>query len=313
MHALQGAEAGSLEIAGFWRRIVALAIDATALGFVGTILGAFFFDPLAQMGACARLIGFAIALTYFGVGNSRITGGQTLGKRLLRIRVVAADSRSLSLPRSLVRCVVLVVPFFLNGLWLDAKSVPTLLGYLLALVFFGGLPAIVYLYLFNRRTRQSLHDLAVGSYVVPAEATEQASSFPRLWHGHLGVVAILAVAALGAPALLQRFAAGQDWKDLTAMQRALSGRPHVMQAQVVRGWTLSAGKETRYLQSLLRLDAPLVDDSAFAQDVARQMVDAASEPITEDTVTVTLVHGYDMGIASMWKKHSYVFKSGELQ
>lgn len=313
MDAPQTAEIGLPVIAGFWRRIVALAIDATALGLAGMVLGAFFFDPFARMGDGARLIGFAIALTYFGIGNSRITGGQTLGKRWLRLRAVGADGRSLSLPRSLVRCIVLVAPFFLNGLWLDPRNVPTALTYLLALIVFGGLSAIVYLYLFNRRTRQSLHDLAVGSYVVRAEVAEHAVAFPRLWKGHLVVIAALALAALIVPVVLQKVVARQDWSDLTAMQRTLSDRPHVMQAQVMRGWTLSAGKETRYLQSQLRLDAPRVEDSAFAEEVARQMVEAASKPLTEDAVMVTLVYGYDIGIASVWTKHSYIFKRGELQ
>lgn len=313
MDATQTADTGLLEIAGFWRRIVALAIDATALGLVGMVLGALFFDPLARMGACARLIGFAIALTYFGIGNSRISGGQTLGKRLLRLRAVDADGRSLPLPRSLVRSIVLVSPFFLNGLWLDPRNVPTVVTYLLALIVFGGLSAIVYLYLFNRRTRQSLHDLAVGSYVVRADAAEQAVAFSRLWSGHLVAIAMLAVAALIAPALLEHVAARQGWSELTAMQRTLSDRPHVMHAQVMRGWTLSAGKETRYLQSVLRLDAPSVEDAAFAKEVARQMVEAASKPLAEDTIMVTLVYGYDIGIASVWTKHSYMFKPGGLQ
>lgn len=313
MNAPQGADAGSLGIAGFWRRIVALAIDATALGLVGTVLGALFFDPLARMGAYARLIGFAIALTYFGIGNSRIASGQTLGKRLMRLRVVDAEGRSLSLVRSLARYVVLAAVFFLNGVWFDPQNAHPLLGYLLALVVFGGMAAIFYLYLFNRRTRQSLHDLAVGSYVVRADAVEQAVSFPRMWHGHLVVVAVLAMAALSVPALLQRFVAQQDWKDLTVMQQALSNQPHVMQAQVMRGWTLTAGKETRYLQSLLRLDAPLTDDSALAEHIARQMAQAGSQPIAEDAIGVNLVYGYDMGIASAWKKHLYMFKPGELE
>lgn len=313
MHALQGAEAGSLEIAGFWRRIVALAIDATALGLVGTVLGALCFDPLARMGAYARLIGFAIALTYFGIGNSRITDGQTLGKRLLRLRVVDAEGRSLSLPRSLARYVVLAAAFFLNGVWFDPQNAHPLLGYLLSLVVFGGMAAVFYLYLFNRRTRQSLHDLAVGSYVVRADAAEEAASFPRLWHGHLVVVAVLAVAALSVPVVLQRFVAQQNWKDLMAMHRALSSQPHVMQAQVTRGWTVSAGKETRYLQSLLRLDAPLTDDSALAERIARQMAEAGSKPAAEETIGVNLIYGYDMGIASAWKKRLYVFKPDELQ
>jgi uncharacterized RDD family membrane protein YckC len=59
------------------------------------------------MGAYARLIGFAIALAYFGICKSRIGGGQTLGKRWLDVRVVDAHDQLLSLPRSLLGYAVL--------------------------------------------------------------------------------------------------------------------------------------------------------------------------------------------------------------
>lgn len=313
MDASQEESAGSLEIAGFWRRLGALAIDGIAMGLVGAIIGALFFDPLARMGIHARLIGFAVALTYFGIGNSRIAGGRTLGKRLLGVRVVDAGGRPLSLPRSLTRYAVLGTPLFLNGLPLDPRYAQSPLVYLLALVVFGGTSAIVYLYLFNRRTRQSLHDLAVGSYVVRAEAAVRETSFPRLWPGHLVVVAGLAAAASITPLLLQRLLAKQDWADLAAVQQSVSGQPHVMHAQVSRGWTSSGGKQAHSLQSLLWLDAPLTEDEVFARRIARQMAKAGSKPATDETIVVTLVYGYDLGIASVWNRHPYPFEPGELQ
>lgn len=306
-------EAGAREIAGFWSRLGALAVDAIAIGLVGAILGALLFDPLARLGVYARLIGFTLALTYFGIGNSRVTRGQTLGKRLLGVRVVDTGGGFLSLPRSLVRYTVLGTPFFLNGLLLDPQHVESPLAYLLGLVVFGGTSAIVYLYLFNRRTRQSLHDLVVNSYVVRAGAVARAASFPRLWPGHLVVVAALAAIALSMPLLLQRFMGKQDWADLIAVHEAVSGQPHVMSVHVARGWTASKGKETHFLQSLLWLDAPLTDDEAFAKRMARLMASAGSKPVTDETIVVTLAYGYDMGIASAWNTRPYSFAPGDLK
>ncbi|MFC5580503.1 RDD family protein [Rhodanobacter terrae] len=200
------------KIAGFWRRLGALAIDLILLGIAGLILGALFFDPLARMGAYARLIGFAIALAYFGLCNSRIGGGQTLGKRWLGVRVVDAHDQLLSLPRSLLRYAVLGIPFFANGLPLDPTlAMSTPLGYLLALVVFGGMFAIVYLYIFNRRTRQSLHDLVVGSYVERFDGAARPVPFPVMWRGHLAVAALLAALALSAPVIASRFAQTQTF------------------------------------------------------------------------------------------------------
>lgn len=302
------------KIAGFWRRLGAFAIDLVLLGIAGLILGTLLFDTFARMGVYAKLIGFAIALAYFGICNSRIGGGQTLGKRWLGVRVVDAHDQLLSLPRSLLRYVVLGVPFFANGLPLDPKlAMSSPLGYLLALVVFGGMFAIVYLYIFNRRTRQSLHDLAVGSYVERFDRAAQPVPFPIMWRGHLVVVAVLAVIALSAPAVASRFAQTRTFAGILPLYQTLSTQPHVMTAQVVRGWSsINGGNTTHYLQSSLRLDAPMTEDGGMARHIAQLMAKADPDIANEDVVVVTLVYGYDLGIASGWKKHGYSFKPGEL-
>src|SRR5690348_14117245 len=74
-------------IAGFWRRLAAFVVDALILGVPAMLLGFAMFDWAASLGQAGRLIGFVVALLYFGLLNSRLGGGQTLGKRLLGIRV----------------------------------------------------------------------------------------------------------------------------------------------------------------------------------------------------------------------------------
>lgn len=59
-------------IPGFWRRIFALFIDTLILGAVGFVLGLLFENILVQIGSFGRLIGFSIALLYFGIMNSVI-------------------------------------------------------------------------------------------------------------------------------------------------------------------------------------------------------------------------------------------------
>jgi len=314
MDALQGEGGPDRKIAGFWRRLGALVIDLILLGIVGAIMGALLFDTFARMGVYAKLIGFVIALAYFGICNSRIGGGQTLGKRCLGVRVVDARDQLLSLPRSLLRYVLLGIPFFANGLPLDpelAMSAP--IGYLLALVVFGGMFAIIYLYIFNRRTRQSLHDLAVGSFVERFDGAAKPVPFPAMWHGHIVVVALLAVIALSAPAVASRFAQTATFAGILPLYQTLSTQPHVMTAQVERGWTSINGNTSHSLQSSLRLDAPLTEDGAMAKRAAQLMAKVDRDIANEDAVVVTLVYGYDMGIASGWKKHGYSFKPDELQ
>jgi len=65
-------------------------------------------------------------------------------------------------------------------------------------VFFGFSISTVYLYVFNRRTRQSLHDLVAGSIVVKAAEPARKVSVVT-WRGHYVATAIILVAATTVP------------------------------------------------------------------------------------------------------------------
>ena len=54
-----------------------------------------------------------------------------------------------------------------------------------SVVVFGLGGALAYLYAFNRRTRQTLHDLVTGTYVL--EAGGPAEIDERIWRPHLAV------------------------------------------------------------------------------------------------------------------------------
>ncbi|HTD27830.1 MAG TPA: RDD family protein, partial [Xanthomonadaceae bacterium] len=230
------------------------------------------------------------------------------------VRVVDAQGQLLSLPRSLLRYAVLGIPFFANGLPIDPESAMSApLGYVLALVVFGGMFAVIYLYLFNRRTRQALHDLVVGSYVERVDRAANPVPFPVIWNGHIVVVVLFAIFALSTPLAAIRLANTRTFADILPLYRTLSTQPHVMTAQVTRNWASFNGSTSHYLQSSLRLDAPLIEDSAMAKRIVQMMAKADRDIRTEDVVVVALVYGYDMGIASGWERHVYSFKPGELQ
>jgi len=295
------------QIAGFWSRLVALVVDLLFLGVVGWVIGAFLFDSLARLGMYGRLIGFAIALTYFGVLNSKIGHGQTLGKRLLGVRVVDRDGEPLPLLRSMLRYVVLGLPFFLNGAPIDTPSMPLAGSCVLALLVIGGTLSIIYMYTFNRRTRQSLHDLVVGSYVVRAEPVTVFVPPVSVWRGHIIVVALLAAISLSTPLLAGRLAQTESFAGLLALHAAVLNQPHVQSASV--NFMKEFGhKDNTYVSSTIRLDAPMTDDKAFATKIARLMLASYPPARTSSGIVVNLVFGYDIGIASGWTSSSYRFK-----
>lgn len=294
--------------AGFWRRSIAFIVDALILGIAGGLAGWVLFDTFARLGGYGRVVGFVVALAYFGVMNSALCGGQTLGKRLLGVRVVGKDGSLLPLPQSLLRYSVLGVPFFLNGAPLHATVLFSPMAYALSLVVFGGMFSILYLYVFNRRGRRSLHDLAVGSSVVMAQTPVGAAKPAEVWRVHLGVVGVLFTAAAVLPMFTGRLAQSEYFKALLVAHAAVNAEPGVKYAQVSHNTTFrSEGPNVESVIALVNLAQRRVDDAPFAKRIAEVILAKDPKAAATSAIHVTLVYGYDLGIASSWRSQSYRF------
>lgn len=299
--------------AGFWRRSAAFIVDALVLGAIGALAGWALFDVFARMGGYGRALGFVLALAYFGVMNSTLCAGQTLGKRLLGVRVVGKDGSPLSLPQSLLRYSVLGIPFFLNGAPLDTDVVLSPLAYVLSLVIFGGLASILYLYVFNRRGRRSLHDLAVGSSVVVARMPIATITPAPVWRVHLMVVGLFLVAATAVPAVTGRLAQSEHFKDLLVAYEAVNAEPGVQNAQISHNIAFRSGSpDVESVVAQVNLLEGRVDDGAFAERIAGIILAKDRKAPRMSAIHVTLVYGYDLGIASSWRWKSYQFAPQEL-
>ncbi|WP_157971363.1 RDD family protein [Dyella sp. C9] len=313
METQQGIEAGDLQIAGFWRRLVAFAIDVFVLGMVGLLIGIPLFDALARMGGYALIIGFALALLYFGVGNSRLMNGQTLGKMALGVRVVDREGRLLELPRSLLRYAVLGLPFFLGNI----PDADPLRGFtpvvLLQCLGVAGVFAETYLYIFNRRTRQSLHDLVLGTYVVRAGTEPQQAAFGTPWKGHWVGVAVVVALCLLSPAVMAKLSTTDTFRGLLSVAAQLSAQPHARRVGVMQSASsFNGGPFKHSLNATVWLDAPLQEDAEVARGFAKVIGRGEVDLSHEDAVFVTLVYGYNLGIARSTLSHSYRYEPAEL-
>lgn len=303
-------------ISGFWRRIGALFIDTLILGVVGLVLGLFLESLFIQMGGWGRLVGFSIALLYFGVMNSSIAGGQTIGKKAFKIRVVDSNNSPINLGRSILRYLILAIPFSLNGAHFSNEAMLSFLIYPISLIIFGGILSILYLYIFNRVTRQSLHDLVVSSYVVNANSGKQDPG--KVWNVHLIIVAVLFLTAAVAPAFTTQLAQSEPFKGMLAVQSALSNDPSVAYATISSGSsTFSSANErpktTTYVSSQVFLKTNNVSDTDFARRLATIVVANYPEALKKDTIHINLTYGYDIGIASSWSNYAHNFSPSELQ
>jgi uncharacterized RDD family membrane protein YckC len=302
------AELPPLPLGGFWSRPLAFGIDLLLLGVFGALLGAYRFDLLARMGGWGRLFGFGIALLYFGLLNSSLGNGQTLGKRLMKIRVVGRSGRPISVVRSFVRFTLLGAPFFLNG-----AALPVGFGVLpiaAAVVILGEGGALILLYLANRRTRQSLHDLLVGTFVVRAGA-EPAFAAPPVRKGLYwlagGWVAAVLVLAIAGPGLFFP----KSYARLASLQQAIAAMPGTRDASVKIGKTWGAGGETTFLSVEVAVSDPSVTVADVASEIATFVMLRYPDFDRKDRLVVAVRYGYDIGIASSWRR--YIFSHSPRQ
>lgn len=156
-------------ISGFWRRWLALLIDGLLLGVAGQVLGWSMSSHWFEIGPYGRMVGFAASLIYFGVMGSRVAGGATIGKRMMGIAVRNKDGQPIGILRSIARTSIWVVPMILNGWELRVMRIP-IVTWVAAVILFGIGGAVLLTMVFNRRTRQGLHDLLAGTYVLRLDA-----------------------------------------------------------------------------------------------------------------------------------------------
>ena len=302
-------------ISGFWCRLLAVIIDGLLLGLAGYICGLMFFTQLALLGGWGRLIGFLIALAYYGIFNSAMGKGQTIGKRLMKIEVVNRSGQHISLTRSLLRYVILGLPFFLNGVLIPPRVMMSPVGYAIGFIVFGFGGAIIYLYLFNRRTRQSLHDLATGTFVT--KKSPQGEVFGSVWRPHIVVVGILFMSGIGLSIVMTCLSQKGVFTGLLDVQRAIqaSGKVHGATVNAGKSWRIADGvrSETTYLLSNAIWKQRPPDEESAARSIASIILRNYPDISKKDVLTVKITYGFDMGIARAWKSYTSTHSPKEWQ
>lgn len=293
------------EIAGFWRRIGAFLIDMLLLGLVGFGLGMVMHAQFEAIGAWGRAIGFLVAVGYFGTMESRLFDGRTFGKLALDIQVVTTAGAPLGVGTALLRSAVFHVPYFLNNASLGARATNLVLPSIQGLLVFGLGGAITYLYVFNRRTRQSVHDLLAGAVVVRARAAPLPPLAP-VWKGHMAILAALSVLAVGTLANFQARFQDSVLQPLLLVRQQVIAMPGVRDVGVFEGTSWATGnKRVHFLTIRAVTGTAPADEHALARRIAH--IALATYPAARrlDTLSVTLVHGYDIGIASDWNAKTF--------
>jgi uncharacterized RDD family membrane protein YckC len=104
--------------AGFWIRVLAFIIDSIIVGVVNVIVAAILNQSTTGRSGIQTLLGI-IYFTYFWSASSPWPG-QTVGDKLLSLRVIRTDGSDLSIVQAFIRYVGLVISFiviFIGVIW----------------------------------------------------------------------------------------------------------------------------------------------------------------------------------------------------
>jgi len=300
----------SLQIAGFWRRLLAFVIDILVLKLVGICLGLFFSDYFIAIGPWGFTIGLCIALVYFTVMESSIGGGKSIGKTFLKLNVVSRNGEYLGLTKSLVRSSFFCIPYF----WSAATGLHSFTGYpFLILTAIG--TANVYLYLFNRKTRQILPDLIVQSLVVKAPKNREAdflklSPFTkRVWRGHYAILVIVAIFSISGTSIILR---KETFSSMLSLAKALSKQPDVISVLTVTTESSATMRDIdeKKLEESLSVTV-WTNNKNFGPESANRLRETILSNYPGSSrlkiVNVEILYGYDIGIDKEWLRANFSF------
>ncbi len=298
------------EVAGFWRRISAFFIDVVILAIPFIILGFVFRDLAFSLGPWGRIIGYGIALLYWGFFNSTFENGQTVGKKIMKIAVVDRTGDYLSLEKAMSRALVLAPIGLLNG-WAAPFMKTPIMVYVGNAVVWGGALALLYGFIINRRTQQGIHDLIVGSYVVKAPpqraiAPETPSIHIGITYGLVGLGAILSLTSL----FLQRNVSTLgilepgEWEQLQELQTTLSDNDEFFSVgvQLSHQRQSSSSQVMRTLNIQIWAKRSCIREPEYCDEVMEQTARTALEQyagINKLTgMRIVITNAFDLGLAT---------------
>jgi len=305
-------ETKTFEIAGFWRRVLALVIDGLILSIPLIVLGFVFRDIAFSLGPWGRLIGYGVIFLYWTYFNSAQRRGQTIGKKVMKIAVIDSKGAYLSVGKSMLRAGVLVLIGLLNG-W----SLPLLKNPVVALVagtiVFGGGLALIYGLVFNRKTRQGIHDLIVGSYVVKASPDVEAivpvipRIHKRITFGLVGFGLVLGLAGLffmkGVANPTFGILEADEWQELQDLQTVLLGSDEFFAVNVQRLNRHRVGSEAvmKDLNVDVWVKKSCSREPRYCDELLKRVARIAFENYADiDNLTgmrITISNRFDLGLA----------------
>jgi hypothetical protein len=114
------------------------------------------------------------------------------------------------------------------------------------------------------------------------------------------------------PYVAQRLASSAPFVGLLAVQQGLQQEPDVRHATANIGLSKLFSKNpgatnTHIFSSKIFLSRRVTDFDSLANRLARIILDRDPSAEKEDVIAISIIYGYDIGIASAWRSRNFAF------
>jgi uncharacterized RDD family membrane protein YckC len=285
-------------ISKFWTRIWAFLIDSLVLGVIGYLFGLMIQDFLISIGSYGMILGLIIAVSYQTICNSELSNGQTLGKCFMGIHVVDVNGDLIGVGKSFLRALILSFPYFMCNLSIPGLADTSFISLVKTIGLLSIIIGVVVIYIFNKQTRQSLHDIIIGTYVATLEENDEPSTMPRVTKTPFYIFGGLVVLLIGSSIYSVNSNTAQNVPNIYTKVSKIEG---VINANINQHTTYINGTTTLAYETTLSVKT-LPDDDLEKEKVVRQTALTILSDVSNinnfDVITISLNRGFNIGIAS---------------
>jgi uncharacterized RDD family membrane protein YckC len=289
-----------INIAKFWTRVWALLIDSLILGVIGYLLGLTVQDFLVSIGNYGLLFGLVITVVYQTICNSKIGNGQTLGKRAMNLQVVDINGDTINIRKSFLRALILCFPYFTTNLTIPGPTDISIVNIIKTIILASIVIGVVVIYIFNKQTRQSLHDLLVGTYVATTDRNEEPAILSTMTKTPLYIFGGLVTLLIGVAVFTATWKA-PELKNVLSIYSKVSDIDGVLKASVIENTKYSNGSKTLSYEAKIwvqNLPNDRLENDKVIREVAQTILDNATNINSFDVIAISMTREFNIGIAS---------------
>lgn len=292
-------EIQTIQLATRKRRFIAFFVDMLIISIIG-YLSCFLFDSFyMRLGNYGKIIGATLVLIYFGIFDSKIGNGQTIGKKLFKIKVVNRKSECISILQSIERTSWIFLLVLLNGLsFSNSKYIPLVI--IFGTIFFSIGILEIYFFICNKKTLQSFHDLFSDTFVIlkKSEGEIEYKNNKKAVYCSVFIPICILIIAICINVFAKKSSFGEMINIIDDVQKDLPLHQTTIQRSITTTKSKSNTTQVSYVLVNTFKNNKKDNDKDIAIQIAKKVFDSDFVFKEDEIFSVVVNSGYDIGIAS---------------